>query len=67
MWKINRIKIYTENFDKNKILDFSESDRQTFSIVKNNDLSKILKKNLSRNKLVKFQKDKDLKEIKKKL
>ena len=63
LWNIKKIKVYTENFKKNEILNFSNSNDYTFSMVKNNEFYDILKKNLINNKFVKFKKNKDYKEI----
>ncbi len=66
MWEIKRIKIYTENFKKSEILNFSNSNKPIFSIVKNKDLYNSLKKILSNDRNVKFIKNKDLNKIIKK-
>ena len=63
LWEINQIKIYTENFKKSEILSFSNLKEQTFSMVKNDKLYDVLKKNLIHNKFVKFKKNKDCKKI----
>ena len=65
-WEIKKIKIYTENFKKGEILNFSNLNEQTFSIIKNEYLYDALRKDLVRNKFVKFNKNKDFKKIDKK-
>ena len=55
LWKIKNIKIYTENFPKKEILDFSNKNQQIFSIIKNHKLYARLNKNLKKNKNVKFK------------
>ncbi len=66
LWEINQIKIYSENFKDSEILNFSNLNAQTFSIVKNLEFYDILKKNLIYNKFIKFKKNKDYKKIIKK-
>ncbi len=63
LWEINQIKIYTENFKKSEILNFSNLNEQVFSIVKNAEFYDILKKNLIYDKFIKFKKNKDYKKI----
>ena len=48
--EINRIEIYNEKNEKEKILDFSEKNKTLFSIIKNNDLYKKLISSLKKNK-----------------
>tara|TARA_B100000902_G_scaffold308702_1_gene297925 strand:+ start:257 stop:1336 length:1080 start_codon:yes stop_codon:yes gene_type:complete len=55
LWKINRIKIFTEKFHKNEILEFRNNDKQIFSIIKNCELQKLLKNFLKKKKFVKFK------------
>ena len=54
LWKINNIKIYTENSNDKEVVNFSNDGQQIFSIVKNYQLYEILKKKLSKNKNIKF-------------
>ena len=63
LWEIKQIKIYTENFKNSEILNFSNLSEQIFSIVKNNELYDVLRKNLIYDKFVKFKKNKDYKKI----
>ena len=63
LWEINQIKIYTENFKNEEILNFSNLSEQTFSIIKNDELYNNLKKNLIHDKFVKFKKNRNYKKI----
>ena len=62
-WGIKEIKIFTENFKKEEILNFSYSDKKNFFIVKNEEFFSLLKKKLKNNRLIKFKKNKDYQEI----
>ena len=57
LWKIKNIKIYTENFFKEEILNFSNSGAYIFSIIKNYKLYEVLNKKLKSSKIVKFKKN----------
>jgi 2-octaprenyl-6-methoxyphenol hydroxylase len=57
LWEIKKIKIYTENFLSDEILNFSNRNNQIFSIISNHKLNKILKKNLKKSKIVKFKRN----------
>ncbi len=50
IWDIKDIEIYDEKVEKNKILTFNNSNQTLFSIIKNNDLYKLLNDNLIKNK-----------------
>ncbi len=65
LWSIKNIKIFTENFSKNEILNFSNSNKNLFSILKNLELYKMLNAKLKKEKLLKFYKAIDYKNIKK--
>ncbi len=62
-WEIKQIKIFTENFKKREILNFNNSDKKTFFIVKNEEFFSLLKKNLINNKLIRYKQNKDYKRI----
>ena len=62
-WGIKQIKIFTENFKKEEILNFSYSDKKNFFIVKNEEFFSLLKKKLKNNRLIKFKKNKGYQEI----
>ena len=66
LWKINNIKIYTENSNDKEVVNFSNDGQQIFSIVKNYQLYEILKKKLSKNKNIKFDLSMSYKNILKK-
>ena len=66
LWKINDIKIFDKINSKKEILNFSNSNDQIFSIVKNHQLIKLLKQELKKNKLVNFKKNISYKNIIKK-
>tara|TARA_B100000941_G_scaffold289027_1_gene267139 strand:- start:1534 stop:2607 length:1074 start_codon:yes stop_codon:yes gene_type:complete len=56
LWNINRIEIFSENLKNEKILNFKNNGKNLFSIIKNQDLSNFLLKELKSSKLVKFKK-----------
>jgi len=47
-WEINQIEIYNDRRKEEKILNFEESKKILFSIIKNNDLYDLLNKNLEK-------------------
>ena len=49
-WSIKSIKIFTENFIDNEILNFSDSDKGVFSIILNHRLYKQLDHELKKSK-----------------
>ena len=63
LWEIKKIKIFSENYNKNEILNFSNFNNQAFSVVKNYELYKIVRKSLHNDKFVRFQNRKDLAKI----
>ena len=66
IWKIKNIKIYSENLDKDSLLNFDNKNEQLFSIVENYKLYEILEKELNQNKNIKkIQKKLDYKLTKK--
>ena len=52
-WEINKIEIYSEKLKKNKILNFENNKKNLFYMIKNDELYKSLKKNLSKSKFFK--------------
>ena len=52
-WKLNKIEIYTDNLEKEKILNFENGQSYLFSILRNRNFYKILEKKLSNNKFYK--------------
>ena len=49
IWEINKIGIYNDQNTKEKILNFQQSNKRLFSIIKNNDLYKLLINSLKKN------------------
>ena len=66
LWKIKKIKIFTENFSNDEVMNFSNVNNQIFSIVQNHKLYRILEKNLLKKKNFKFKKNENYKKILKK-
>ena len=56
LWNINKIEIFSENLENEKILNFQKNNQYLFSIIRNFDLYNYLFFNLNKNKLVKFKK-----------
>ena len=54
LWKINKIEIYSENLQNEKVLNF-ENKKKLFSTIRNYELLNFLKKELNKNKLFKSQ------------
>ena len=52
VWKINKIEIFTDNLQKEKLINF-ENNIELFSMVKNYQLFDLLKKSLSKSKYFK--------------
>ena len=50
IFKLNKIEIYSENLEKQKLISFGNNSDYLFSIVKNHKLQEILEKNLLNNK-----------------
>ena len=48
-WKINKIEIYSEKMSKQKILHFENDEKDLFYIIKNFELSKLLKNKILKN------------------
>ena len=55
LWRINRIKIYSEKDPTKEILEFNDNSKQIFSIVKNYELQNLLINKLRKSKFVKFK------------
>ncbi len=62
-WEINQIKIYTENFKNNEILNFSSPKNEIFSMVKNKEFLMVIRRDLFNNKLIKFKKNVSHKDV----
>ena len=50
IYKLNKIEIYSDNLEKQKLISFENNSDYLFSIVKNHELQKILEKKLFNNK-----------------
>ena len=50
LWKLKKIEIFSDNFNREKLIEFAKDKEQIFSIIQNHKLYKILKNNLSKNK-----------------
>ncbi len=55
LWNINKIEIYSENFKNEKILNFENSNKTLFSIIKNYELNNILLLSLKKNKYFRYR------------
>ena len=53
LWKLKKIEIFSDNLNREKLLNFEDSNNQIFSIIKNYELYQFLKKNLIKNKFFK--------------
>ena len=54
IWKLNKIEIYSEKMERQKIINFIDKNNYLFSIVKNSKLQEILAKSLKKNKYFKI-------------
>ena len=54
LWNIQKIKIFTDNNNKKELLKFDNKSNQIFSIIRNNQLKKMLFDKLKKSKFVKF-------------
>jgi 2-octaprenyl-6-methoxyphenol hydroxylase len=55
IWKIKKIEIFSDNLKKEKLINFQKNNEQVFSIVKNHELYKLLKRDLSYSKYFKLK------------
>ena len=55
-WDIQKIVIFSENLNNEKILNFENDNKNLFSILRNDDLADLLLKNLKKEKLCRFKK-----------
>ena len=56
LWKINKIEIYTDNLQNEKILNFQNDGNELFSIIKNFELYNYLTSSLKKNSFFKKKK-----------
>jgi len=61
LWNIQKIKIFTEINNKKELLKFDNKSNQIFSIIRNNQLQKMLFNRLKRSKFIKFKKNLNVK------
>ena len=64
LWNINKIEIFSQNLDNEKILEFKDNKKSLFAIVKNDKLYEYLKSELIKNKLLRFINKLNIKEYK---
>ena len=55
-WDIDKIEIYSENLNNEKILNFQNNGQKLFSVIRNRELIDCLTKNLKKEKLCNFKK-----------
>ena len=53
IWNLKKIEIFSENLNKERLINFETNNDQLFSTLKNNKLYNLLEKNLLKNKLFK--------------
>ena len=63
LWDINKIEIYSENLNNEKILTFQDDNQKLFSILRNYDLINQLTNKLKKERLCKFKKNSINKDI----
>jgi 2-octaprenyl-6-methoxyphenol hydroxylase len=55
IWNLKKIEIFSENLNKERLINFETNNDQLFSTLKNDKLYNLLEKNLLKNKLFKFK------------
>ena len=55
IWNLKKIEIFSENLNKERLINFETNNDQLFSKLKNDKLYNILQKNLLKNKLYKIK------------
>jgi 2-octaprenyl-6-methoxyphenol hydroxylase len=53
LWKLNKIEIFSDNLNREKLIDFKKDNDQIFSTVKNFKFYQLLERDLSKNKYFK--------------
>ena len=53
LWKLKKIKIFTDNLKKEELINFENNNEHLFSIVKNHEIYQVLEKALFKNKYFK--------------
>ena len=60
IWKLNKIEIFSEKSNQEKLLEFQNNNQELFSMVRSFDLYNILEKNLKKNKFFKKYNEKNI-------
>ena len=63
LWNVRRIEVFTENLQKEKLINFEKDNKNIFSIIRNFELDNFLISELKKNKCVKFKKNFDFKNL----
>ncbi len=63
LWNIRKIEVFTENLQKEKLINFEKDNKNIFSIIRNFELDNFLISELKKNKHVKFKKNFDFKNL----
>ena len=66
IWKLNRIEIFSEKINQEKLLEFQNNNQELFSMVRSFDLYNVLEKNLKNNKFFKKYKERSTTNIRNK-
>ena len=53
LWNLNKIEIFSDNLNKEKLIDFKKDNNHIFSTIKNFKFYQLLERNLSKNKFFK--------------
>jgi len=59
LWNIEKIEIYSESLNNEKVLNFKNNNQRLFSMVRNDKLNDYLLLKIKKSKLIKFKKTKD--------
>ena len=63
LWNVRRIEVFTENLQKEKLINFEKDNKNIFSIIRNFELDNFLISELKKNKCVKFKKNFNFKNL----
>ena len=63
IWKLNKIEIFSEKLNQEKLLEFQNNKQELFSMIRSFDLNNVLEKNLKGNKFFKIQSKMNLENI----
>ncbi len=66
IWKLNKIEIFSEKLNQEKLLEFQNNNQELFSMVTSFDLYNVLEKNLKKNKFFKKYNERNIINIQKK-